>query len=81
MNVRRAMSWGCSTLSAGVSPGIAGVERTKKEQTAMSNKKFPSGWDEDKIKRVLAHYEEQTEDEAVAEDEAGVESPDDTLSG
>ena len=26
------------------------------------------------MRRVLAHYEEQTEDEAVAEDEAGIES-------
>jgi hypothetical protein len=30
----------------------------------------PPGWDEDWVRRVLAHYEEQTEDEAVAEDEA-----------
>ena len=47
----------------------------------MNDNKFPSGWDEEKIKKVLAHYNEQTEDEAVAEDEAGVESRDDTLSG
>jgi len=30
--------------------------------------------DEDRVQRVLAHYAEQTESEAVAEDEAGVES-------
>ena len=29
-----------------------------------------SGWDEDKVKRVLEHYETQSEAEAVAEDEA-----------
>ena len=39
----------------------------------MSNNKFPSGWDDDKTKRVLAHYHEQTEEAAVAEDEAGLE--------
>lgn len=39
----------------------------------MSEPKFPAGWDEDRVHRVLAHYAEQTEDEAVAEDEAGVE--------
>ncbi len=34
----------------------------------MSNK--PADWDEAKIKRVINHYESQSEDEAVAEDEA-----------
>ena len=32
--------------------------------------KFPAGWDEARVRAVLQHYEEQTEDEAVAEDEA-----------
>ena len=40
----------------------------------MSHNKFPAGWDEERVRRVLASYSEQTEDEAVAEDEAGVES-------
>ena len=31
---------------------------------------YPPGWDEERVRRVLAHYEEQTEEEAVAEDEA-----------
>ena len=35
--------------------------------------KFPPGWDDERVRRVLAHYEEQTEEEAVAEDEAGFE--------
>jgi hypothetical protein len=35
----------------------------------MSQQEFPSGWDEEKVQRVLAHYEGQTEDEAVADDE------------
>ena len=35
--------------------------------------RFPKGWDEDRVKRVLDHYEYQTEDEAVAEDEAAWE--------
>lgn len=30
---------------------------------------FPPGWDEEKVKGVLAHYEQQTEEAAVAEDE------------
>jgi hypothetical protein len=40
----------------------------------MSQEKLPDGWDEDKVRRVLIHYAEQTESEAVEEDEAGVES-------
>ena len=36
--------------------------------------KFPAGWDEARVKRVLAHYEQQSDDEAVAEDEAAYES-------
>ena len=32
--------------------------------------KFPQGWNSARVARVLAHYERQTEDEAVAEDEA-----------
>ncbi len=35
--------------------------------------KFPPGWDEERLRRVLAHYEQQTEEEAVAEDEAAFE--------
>lgn len=45
----------------------------------MSHNKFPAGWDEDRVKSVLAHYEEQSEDEAVAEDEAAYEEPDQTV--
>jgi hypothetical protein len=40
----------------------------------MSDNRFPEGWDEDRVRKVLAFYEAQTEEEAVAEDEAGVES-------
>ena len=40
----------------------------------MKHNKFPSGWDEERVHRVLQHYEEQTEEEAVAEDEAAFEN-------
>ena len=36
----------------------------------MTNDRFPAGWDEEKIRRVIDYYENQTEEEAVAEDEA-----------
>ena len=32
--------------------------------------KFPPGWDEARVRRVLEYYESQTEAEAIAEDEA-----------
>ena len=40
----------------------------------MSNSQFPPGWDEERVKRALDHYESQSDDEAVAEDEAAWES-------
>ncbi|OWY68287.1 hypothetical protein B7486_26865 [cyanobacterium TDX16] len=39
----------------------------------MKENKFPSGWDNERVQKVIAYYEEQTEDEAVAEDEAAFE--------
>jgi hypothetical protein len=45
----------------------------------MTQSKFPPGWDEERVRRVLAHYEEQTEEEAVAEDEAAVEDKTQTV--
>jgi hypothetical protein len=45
----------------------------------MTQNKFPPGWDEARVRSVLAHYEGQTEDEAVAEDEAATESVAETV--
>jgi hypothetical protein len=36
----------------------------------MSKQKFPPGWDEKRVWDVLAHYENQSEDEQFAEIEA-----------
>jgi hypothetical protein len=44
----------------------------------MSDNKFPADWDEQKIRRVLSHYDNQSEENAVAEDEAGIQ-PSDTV--
>lgn len=40
----------------------------------MKENRFPPGWDEARVQRVLRHYETQSEEEAVAEDEAAFES-------
>lgn len=34
----------------------------------MKKQRFPRGWDEEKVRQVLAHYETQTDDQAAAED-------------
>ena len=34
-------------------------------------RKFPRGWDEERVRRVMDHYERQSEEQAVVEDEAG----------
>jgi hypothetical protein len=41
--------------------------------------KFPEGWDQARVRRVLDHYESQSEEEAVAEDEAAFEQRDQTV--
>lgn len=45
----------------------------------MKQSRFPPGWDEDRVKRVMSHYETQSEEEAVAEDEAAYEAQDQTV--
>lgn len=44
----------------------------------MKQGKFPKGWDSARVKKPLAHYESQSEEEAVAEVEATFEAPDQT---
>ena len=39
----------------------------------MRQSKFPPGWDTERVSSVLAHYDSQSEEEAVAEDEAAFE--------
>jgi hypothetical protein len=39
----------------------------------MSTQNFPPGWDEARVRDVVAHYENQTEDEQFAEIEATLE--------
>jgi len=40
----------------------------------MRPSKYPAGWDEERVRRVLEHYEGQSDEEAVAEDEAAYEA-------
>ena len=45
----------------------------------MSDQKFPPGWDEARVREVLAHYDNQSEDEQFAEIEAALQAEGITL--
>jgi hypothetical protein len=45
----------------------------------MTKQKFPPGWDEKRVQELIAHYENQTEDEEFADIEASREAEDITL--
>lgn len=47
----------------------------------MKKDSFPPGWTKDKVQRILQHYENQTEDEAVIEDKIMWEDPEQTVMG
>jgi len=41
--------------------------------------RLPAGWTEEQLWQLANHYDNQTEDEAVAEDEAAIQQPGQTL--
>lgn len=43
-----------------------------------TSNRLPAGWNEARIRNVLDHYETQTDDESVVEDEAAFNTPTDT---
>jgi len=45
----------------------------------MKKNEFPPGWDEKRVRDVLEHYESQSDEQAVAEDEAALEDASQTL--
>ena len=40
----------------------------------MKRNEFPPGWDEERVQSVIAYYDQQTEDEAVAEAEEALQN-------
>lgn len=40
----------------------------------MTQNEFPPGWDEERVQSVIDYYENQTENEAFAEDESASQS-------
>lgn len=47
----------------------------------MKKNRFPKGWNERRVRRLIASYEAHTEAEAVAEDEAAYEDREETMMG
>jgi hypothetical protein len=45
---------------------------TRKSGATMKQQRLPKGWTQERIRQVIEHYENQTEDEAVADDEAAL---------
>lgn len=45
----------------------------------MSEQKYPPGWDEARVRNLIAQYEQMDDDEMVAEDEAAPELEGQTL--
>lgn len=60
-------------------PLAAYRSRRKKKRQMMRQTRYPQGWNEERVKQVLHHYEQQSEEEAVAEDEAALEQPSQTM--
>jgi len=51
----------------------------KKAGTGKGKQRFPPGWNEEKVRDVIAHYDRLTDAERAAEIEAAAEAPGDTL--
>ena len=49
-------------------------KQPKPSKKAVANQ-FPKGWDEKRIRALLNHYENQTDEQAAREDDAAYEDP------
>ena len=58
--------------------GVEGAASPAPEEE-MKQSKYPVGWDEERVRRILDHYEVQSDEEAVAEDEAAYEATTHTM--
>ena len=45
---------------------------TRKAKPRQAKQEFPPGWNEDRVKEVIAYYENQSEEEQLAEHEAAL---------
>ncbi len=69
-----------SAVRKGVRSGSSGgsldssISSPQKEKEKIKQSKFPPGWNSERVKRVLAHYESKSGNEAVVEEEAAFEA-------
>src|SRR5271165_5567637 len=54
-----------------------GVPSATKEAQAMIEQRYPAGWDEQRVQRLLADLDSRTDEEWVAADEAAASEQDD----
>jgi len=54
-------------------------KQTRKAKPGRAKQEFPPGWNADRIKQVIAYYENQTEEEQLAEHEAALAEQSHTL--
>ena len=55
----------------------SGTHETGSKVKSTTN--FPPGWDEERVRRLLQHYESMSEDEEAAEDEAALDDSTQTV--
>jgi hypothetical protein len=58
---------------------MASKQRNDGQQLSNSMNQFPPGWDQERVERLLSHYESLTDEEQVAEDEAALEREEQTV--
>jgi formiminotetrahydrofolate cyclodeaminase len=47
--------------------------------TKKKNQKYPAGWNEQRVRKLAEHYDNQSEDEQVAEHEAALQAAGQTV--
>lgn len=49
---------------------IASIPPATEKEEQIKQTRYPIGWNQERVRKLRLHYEKQTEDEAVAQDEA-----------
>jgi len=68
----------CDDISGQVLYRLSARASSNKAES-MKQSRFPKGWNEDRVKRILAHYESRSEEEAIAENKAAWDDPSQTF--
>ena len=59
--------------------GAAILEKKEMNQTRKKKQQYPPGWDEARVRELAEHYDNQSDDSAVAEVEEALEAQNQTL--